>query len=246
MKYTFAGIMADRRGFIHRKILGVVSNLGIPFVSGAAGIARGLLNGGGGERVVPGQLPAAPARRNGGAFGGLGPKVQKFAPSGTPLFSSSRGDPQRSGPLGLPGAVPCIFPFVRQADGSCKFDLDPGEGTGLPGGDGGGFPAQDIGLVTPNTVCVETMQCPTFADGKTGILWMNALTGQVFCLPRATNGTGFGLVRKNRPRRKAFVTAAEISALRGQARTKKKAKKFAALTGQVCTTRGATRSRSQH
>jgi len=86
------------------------------------------------------------------------------------------------------------------------------------------------------------MVCPKFADNKKGVLWMQAMTGVVVCLPRGVNGSGFGLVRKNRPRRKAFVTAAEISALRGQARTKKKAKKFAALTGQVCTTRGGRTS----
>ena len=92
-------------------------------------------------------------------------------------------------------------------------------------------------MVQPATVCIETMVCPQFADGKKGVLWMSALSGQVFCLPRGVNGSGFGLIRKNRPRRKAFVTAAEIKRLQGQATTRKKAKKFAALTGQVCSTR---------
>ncbi|HEU01646.1 MAG TPA: hypothetical protein ENH89_15200 [Aurantimonas coralicida] len=98
-------------------------------------------------------------------------------------------------------------------------------------------------MVQPTAVCIETLVCPTFADNKKGVLWMQAMTGLVVCLPRGVNGSGFGLIRKNRPRRKAFVTAAEISALRGQDRTKKKAKKFAALTGQVCTARGS-RARS--
>lgn len=42
-----------------------------------------------------------------------------------------------SGPFARPltAGLLCLPPFFRQADGSCKFDLDPGRGTGLPGGD---------------------------------------------------------------------------------------------------------------
>lgn len=248
----FMDIMRDRRGFIHKRLIGGVT--GFLGGGGIAGGIAGFIGGGRSEKAVPGVLPADPRGRP--KIGRFGRRI--FPPSFNPPFvpgvmpvpfsplatSISQGPgPTQAGPFGLP--VPCVFPFVRQADGSCKFDLDPGQGTGFPGGDGGGgsFPAEDIGLASPATVCIETQVCPTFADGKKGVLWMNALTGQVFCLPRGTNGTGFGLIRKNRPRRKAFVTAAEISALRKQATTKKKAKKFAALTGQTCVTRGTQRSR---
>lgn len=192
--------------------------------------------------------PFDPPRPRGGNFPGLpfGPEdVERGADLACRLFGfrcpKVPGGPAPGG--GIPLDPPlCIPPFkLDPISKRCVLDLDPGPGTGLPGGpDGGG-----VGLVQPTTVCVETMVCPKFADNKKGVLWMNALTGLVVCLPRGTNGTGFGLIRKNTPRRKAFVTAAEISALRRQATTKKKAKKFAALTGQVCVARGSRNHRAR-
>ncbi len=241
----FAEIMRDRRGFIHKRLIGAAT--GFLGGGGVVGAVGGFL-GGGGTKVVPGTVPTAPTGPR-PSFGPFGRRRQAAPPAfipipgGVQLIPSSAAPP---GPLGIP-LLPCIFPFVRQADGSCKFDLDPGGGTGIPGGPQGDFPAGPEGgptnMVQPQAVCIETLVCPTFADNKKGVLWMQAMTGVVVCLPRGVNGSGFGLIRKNRPRRKAFVTAAEISALRGQARTKKKAKKFAALTGQVCVTRGS-RARS--
>jgi len=77
---------------------------------------------------------------------------------------------------------------------------------------------------------VSRLQCPRYANG-TGILWMQPLSGQVVCLPRGVNGGPFGLIRKNKPRRKAYITAAEIKQLKSVDRTKKKAKSFAKLAG---------------
>jgi len=150
------------------------------------------------------------------------------------------GDP--GSPTFAPGI--CVPPFVRQADGTCRFDLDPGAGTGFPGGPQEGLPASAVaatsttgaaaGLASPTPTSVTVHKCPRFADGKVGILWMNALSGQLVCLPRATNGRGFGLIRKNHPRRKAFITAAAISNLKKRAGTERKAKDFAKLAGFTC------------
>jgi len=154
-----------------------------------------------------------------------------------------------SGPTVDPGVsfAPCVFPFVRQADGSCKFDLDPGIGTGAPGGNGGGAPSGGTsasGLARPTSRAVNTLICPTFADGKKGLLWMNALTGEVVCLPRGTNGRGFGLIRKNKPRAKPFISAAMKKQLGVSSQATKKAKEFAKLTGQVCESRSVRAARN--
>lgn len=116
---------------------------------------------------------------------------------------------------------PCILPWRRAPDGSCK--IFAGDQPGPNGVVGGG--------ITPTVTCVETHVCPTFADGKKGILWINPLTNTVLCLPRGCSGKGFGLIRKNRPRAKAYISAASIRDLKGMARTQKKAKAFARLAG---------------
>jgi hypothetical protein len=114
--------------------------------------------------------------------------------------------------------------------GECRFDIDPGPGQGLPGGGAGG----GTGLNRPQLMARNVLVCPTFADGKKGILWMNALTGDVVCLPRRTSGKGFGLIRKNPPRKKAFITAAEKASLTKMKRIQGRAKKFASDAGFTC------------
>ena len=242
----FSDIMRDRRGFVHKKIFGGITGaiggfLGGGPLGGFLGGVGGFL-GGGKQSPVPGVMPA-PTQQ---------PRSGRPQPvQSTSLFSSFGRPPVRQPsitPLAVhdPLSQDCPLPFMTwdPVRGKCVVDFDPRPGPhrGGPFGD----PTRGAGLVEPTAVCVETLVCPTFADNKKGVLWMNALTGDVLCLPRGVNGSGFGLVRKNRPRRKAFVTAAEISALRGQARTKKKAKKFASLTGQVCVTRGSRAQSSRH
>jgi len=244
MSLNFGYIMHDRRGFIHKRIIGGIKGAIGGILGGSPlGAIGGAIGGffGGGSKLVPqpAPLPFAPPSMVPGRFPVSVPVAPRaaqrrraFAPSS---FRTSRAALQGGG-NGCP-------PFMsRNTRGKCVVDIFQG-GTGLLG-DEIQEPIAE-GLVEPEEVCIDTLMCPTFADGKKGVLWMNAMTGQVVCLPRGVNGSGFGLIRKNRPRRKAFVTAAEISALRGQARTKKKAKKFAALTGQVCVTRGS-RARSSH
>jgi hypothetical protein len=114
--------------------------------------------------------------------------------------------------------------------GECRFDFDPGAGTGFPGGGA----AAGTGLNRPSQISRSVLVCPKFADGKTGILWMNALTGDVVCLPRRTSGRGFGLIRKNPPRKPAFISAAAKADLAKMKKTQEKAKKFASDAGFTC------------
>jgi len=254
----FLEIMRDRRGFVHKRLIGAVGG----FISGGGipGAVAGFISGGGGSPAVPGRMgpvstgSALIRRLTGGIITRRAPPPT-FAPAPLPITRVSplgTGGTMTASALGVPDLGFCFPGFTKDPiSGRCVLDVDPGAGTGLPFGP---EPAGGTGLVSPTTVCVETMVCPQFADGKKGVLWMSALTGLVVCLPRGVNGSGFGLIRKNRPRRKAFVTAAEISRLQGQATTRKKAKKFAALTGQVCAIRGraprrtkaSTNSRSSH
>jgi len=117
-------------------------------------------------------------------------------------------------------------------------EVIPGGGIGnaikrfVPGGDSG--MVSGGGMVVPEEVHQTRLECPTFANGKTGILWMSGMTGEVVCLPRGVNGAGFGLIRKNKPRKKAFITAAEKASLSKRDNLAKKAKEFAKLTGQTC------------
>jgi len=137
-----------------------------------------------------------------------------------------------TGPPGSFAPVEGCLPFFTPdpITGECRFDIDPGPGQGLPGGNG----AAGGGLTRPRRISREIDVCPRFADGKQGILWMNALTGDVVCLPRRTSGKGFGLIRKNKPRAKPVISAAE-----GRLATKIKAiqtrgKKHAEKLGFSC------------
>jgi len=131
----------------------------------------------------------------------------------------------------LAGTLPCLPGFSRNPiTQRCEFDIDPGSGTGFPGGNG----AAGRGLTRPSAVSRTVLECPRFADGKTGILWMNALTGDVVCLPRRTSGRGFGLIRKNPPRKKPFISAAQKKSLDRIKSVQDKAKKFAMDAGFTC------------
>lgn len=126
--------------------------------------------------------------------------------------------------------APCFPGFTRDAFGVCRFDIDPGPGQGFPGGGA----ASGGGLTRPRAINRQVLDCPTFADGRKGILWMNALTGDVVCLPRRTSGKGFGLIRKNPPRAKPFISAAENKLLTRISSVQKRAKTFAGKAGFTC------------
>lgn len=179
-------------------------------------------------------------------FGGdiFGTGVEGTIPGteGIPIdldFGSAGGSGSSSNPPGdfnkkglAAGDEKFCLPFFSEdpITGRCVPDFDPGPGQGAPGGNG----AAGTGLNRPRAVSRTVLECPTFADGRKGLLWMNALTGDVVCLPRGTSGRGFGLIRKNRPRRKAFISAAEWSRLQKRSGVEAKAKKFAGKAGFTC------------
>lgn len=138
-----------------------------------------------------------------------------------------------------------IVPY-QQSTGLPLTSVVPGtSGSVVPGHDAtpiGSTPAEvsmgEGGIISPSMDCVQTLKCPKFADGKRGILWMHVLSGEIVCLPRGVNGKGFGLVRKNQPRAKPYISAAEVKLLRKKDALTKKAKAFAGLTGQTCHAKG--------
>ena len=148
-----------------------------------------------------------------------------------PIFAGGGVNVEAPGFQPSAGGGGCFPGFTRDPiTGECRFDIDPGPGTGFPGGNG----AAGTGLTRPRATARTVLECPRFADGKTGILWMNALTGDVVCLPRATNGRGFGLIRKNPPRTKPFISAADKKLLTKITSVQKKAKSFATSAGFIC------------
>lgn len=177
----------------------------------------------------------------------VGKAGEKFFPPGGPVGGGPPPTPQPPGdavsvdPVPFEGTLRNIvegdlggrcLPFQTRdpITGECRFDIDPGAGTGFPGGNG----AAGAGLTRPRATARTVLECPQFADGKKGILWMNALTGDVICLPRATNGKGFGLIRKNKPRAKPFISAAEKKLLTKITSVQRRAKSFATSAGFIC------------
>lgn len=114
----------------------------------------------------------------------------------------------------------CDPGFVSDGMGGCV----PSDPTGPPisPGERG---AVASGPALPSRVARNVHVCPKFVDGSTGILYFNPLTNQVVCLPRSMSpkaAMAFGLLRKNKPRAKALVTAADgrllskISSIQGK------------------------------
>lgn len=145
------------------------------------------------------------------------------------------GDPAIPG--GNVGPVSCDEGFVLNAEGRCVSinglpDIVPGQDT--PGERGPGIAT---GLAAPSRICRNVHICPKFADGVTGILYMNMLTGAIVCLPRgmsAKNAAAFGLRRKNRPRPKAAVSAHDLKTLNKIVSLRSTAKSFATKAGFSC------------
>tara|TARA_R110000751_G_scaffold157003_1_gene262419 strand:+ start:204 stop:938 length:735 start_codon:yes stop_codon:yes gene_type:complete len=220
-------------GFIHKKnsISRRVIRGGL--TGGLSGALGGLLSGGGGGG----------GSRAGGCVGPNcgGPDPAIAAALADPRFNTAAalavdvpGHIQHGHIPGTALGHPAHLEFLTA--------VVPGGGVGnaikrfVPGGESGMVAGG--GMVIPEEVLQSRLECPTFANGKTGILWMRAMTGEVVCLPRGVNGAGFGLVRKNKPRKKAFITAAEKASLSKRDALGKKAREFAKLTGQTCAKRG--------
>ena len=113
---------------------------------------------------------------------------------------------------------------------------DPTPGTVTPGEASMGA----VGLQAPMLMNVNRLKCPgggvvhyypnTAQYDATGRM----VNATFVCLPRGVSGAKFGLVRKNKPRPKPYISAAEVKALRKIDALTKKAKKFASMTGQTC------------
>jgi len=113
------------------------------------------------------------------------------------------------------GFAPCQTGFARDFTGACVPILN---GNGDPGtldpAERGGMAAD--GPALPSRVARNVHVCPKFVDGSTGILYFSPLTNQIVCLPRSMtskSALAFGLLRKNKPRAKAAVTAADVRLL---------------------------------
>jgi len=123
--------------------------------------------------------------------------------------------------------------FLRDSCLAAAGFFDRGGPPALPAIPGGGGNGTSVGMAgvgaAPTLEAVSRFKCPDFLNGV-GLLWIN-VNGEVTCLPRGVSGAPWGLVRKNPKRHKAFISHAEIKALKGRDKTKKKAKQFAKLAG---------------
>lgn len=101
----------------------------------------------------------------------------------------------------------CDPGFVSDGMGGCVA-TDP-TGPPISPGERG---ATASGPALPSRVSRAVHVCPKFVDGSMGILYFSPLTDQIVCLPRSMSpkaAMAFGLLRKNKPRAKAIVTAAD-------------------------------------
>jgi len=204
-----------------------------------------------GPTLVPTVFPSGPGGPFGpqgdgifGDRGGLGSlcglltgNARLICEAGVGLIpTGSTGTPVGNPSQPLNFGVPCGPGFQLQ-NGRC-VPVTGGE-LGIPGSTGITTPAERsigggavaTGMVVPSLVGIQTHVCPTFANGKKGILWFSPMTNQIVCLPRGTNGNGFGLVRKNKPRAKPPITAAEAKAFGKMAAARKRVQKVAQKAG---------------
>lgn len=205
----------------------------------------------GGPVAIPVPLPGPSAPPGSVAFGSPAPGFTGplpgpgFASSGL-QFTPTPAQGTAGCNLLPPGAIrdACLFAAGFLPAGGSTSPITPSSGPVIPQRQTGGAPVAiaGAGLQTPTLRQITRMECPRFANGGKGILWMN-ISGQVVCLPRGVNGSGFGLFRKNAKRAKPFISAAQIKELKSVKRTQKKAKKFASLAGLVAHSKGAHRGR---
>lgn len=223
--------------FIHKRFGGALG--GLLGGGGLTGAIGGFIAGGRGTGTGTGTGVAVGGTIPGGGGGGIPGGPGTFVGPGGVGVGVGTGGPQAGGPCTWPQSWDPIL-------GRCRWDLDPGAGTGFPGGPSG-TPGGAVtngagqGIVFPIPVERLVQECPTMPNGKRGILWMGMQDGIVVCLPTGVNGKPMGYTRKNKPRRKAFISAADVSLARSRDRLAKKAKDFAKLTGQTCKPRGRGR-----
>lgn len=205
--------------------------------------------GGAGQTVITALPPGAPEFSLGSTLRDLG----DLARTGRDIYDTltgSGGPPINTTP---PPTGSCPTGYTRVGDTCVPIGVAPRPGGGVVPGTGGVVPGTgttDVtpfsqtpaergagaatGIVAPSAVNVRTLKCPRYADGKTGILYVHPLSGQVVCLPRGVNGAKFGFIRKNKPRPKPPMTAGEAKALRRVKTLERKARKLASAAGFTC------------
>jgi len=219
----------DHRGFFHKTLWGIakgVISTVVPGGSTAIGIGEQIFGGGGGGFTAPsgpGQVPGE--SKNAAIMRHIG---HGHIP-GEPLWDISEHPGVSSQAImdkSFPGSG-CMGP-------NCNGLALSGRGGGQEFISPADRSIGEQGIFLPSRVCVDTFVCPQYADGKKGILWMAPLSGQIVCLPRGVNGKGFGLIRKNKPRAKAYISAAENKMLTKRDSLQNKAKDFAGKAGFTC------------
>lgn len=110
---------------------------------------------------------------------------------------------------GGPGQLPCPGGFQDATPGV----MTPGEQSVVKYS-GQGY----MGMQMPHARQIRRLQCPTFPNGKTGVLWQAPMTGQIVCLPRGTSGRAFGLVRLHKPATKPPITGGDMNAIKRASR----------------------------
>ena len=181
-----------------------------------------------------------------------GPVVNPFAPGGTADTLATAACERLTGAArqicllgvgvfrdqpgpGMPDGSGLTVPCPPTTPGCPGFDPTPGVDTP---GERSIMPQGAPSLQAPFAVQRTVLQCPTFGNGKVGILWMSALDGQIICLPRGVNGLQFGLIRKNKPPTKPLFTGGDMNCLRRATRLQKKFRKIDKLFGATARKRG--------
>jgi len=196
------------------------------------------------QAVAMGRQPNFAVNKSffGGIIKGIGRGIAGLIPGGRTIVDIAGGLLGGGGGRGTVALGPTVaLPFspgcppgFESVGGRCLPQAPTVPATRIPGlspPSAAGMAVATRGISVPAVVSVPTHKCPRFGDGKTGILWMNGLSGEIVCIPRGVNGRKFGLVRKNPPRAKAFITRGDINCLRKADRLERKAIQVAKLAG---------------
>lgn len=200
---------------------------------------------GGGNSGIPGDtggtnLPSTGGTGTGGGLGGaLGSTCQYWPDYLQAVCYGISGYLGNDATPGAGAGVQCPAGSTwSAAQGMCVPTGGGGAGTdATPGTVTPGEASTGVtGILLPMAGSVQRYTCPKYPDGKTGILWMNALTGQLVCLPRGVNGSHFGYIRKNKPKPKPVMSAAHFKHLTAKVSKREKtiARTLAKATGVSC------------
>jgi len=255
----------DQRGFVHKRILGGVVGL---VTGGPTAAAAGFLRGGG-SKGRPGSTRSADfgiLPRKLSAFAGCPPHLVPVPgiPSGTACVppdsprarahfggGGGSGFAARSFGIGLPAGVPCILPFRRAPDGSCKIFIGdrpgpdgPVTGSGAPGTavvGAFGLPAMEPDVVG-TIMRRDGSSGPILRCGRGMVLGIDSLCYPKAVMPRRSK------FRKWRAAPRPVISARDTKAIRIAASAKERVLVLAKDVGlHASKTRPAPRSKGhQH